>query len=181
MNFHILIASKDRPSLKATVLSALKQLKDNDRITVVYDGVENVQPLEIDDERIILIKEKKHTGFWGHPIRNKYLNQLQGDYLLMMDDDDIYVPEAFDLIRQSIDDQDLIVFNIYSEVTRSIMPMDENGRPTLIRTCQGVIKNTGVIPYIFENFYGGDVQFYHNLVNSGMKVKYVKEVIVRNT
>lgn len=76
----IIIASSGRPTLGFALESARSQALDGDEILV---SVNNDCP-------------------WGHAARNQLMKAARGNYLLFMDDDDVYTPDALRLIRSRV-------------------------------------------------------------------------------
>ena len=100
MSFNIIIPTLGKPTLRNTLSSLECQLSDNDRVTLVGDGP---QP---DADKVALefgvdyleCPVSRDAGF----IRNYTMPLIKEDYLLFMDDDDIYLPGALDTIRKKI-------------------------------------------------------------------------------
>jgi hypothetical protein len=42
---------------------------------------------------------------WGHPQRNRGIEEAQGEYIVFSQDDNVFSPDAFDAIRGAISDQ----------------------------------------------------------------------------
>lgn len=80
MKLSVLIASSGRPTLQRAIDSVVPQLQDGDEIFV---HVNNDCP-------------------WGHESRNLMMDVARGDYLLFLDDDDAYVPDALEKVRYAI-------------------------------------------------------------------------------
>lgn len=73
----ILIASSGRRSLGATLDSIYPQMRPGDELIV-----------DVNDD-----------APWGHRARNRMMPRAKGDALVFLDDDDFYLPGAFDKIR----------------------------------------------------------------------------------
>ena len=80
-NIGVVIPSIQRDSLQATFLSCA--------------GANHV---EIVDDSVSL------RGACGHPARNEGIDRTTTEYVCSIDDDDVYVPGAFNLIRAAIRD-----------------------------------------------------------------------------
>jgi glycosyltransferase involved in cell wall biosynthesis len=76
----IIVASSGRPTLSRTVESIVTQMQPGDELLV---DVNNDAP-------------------WGHAARNRLMPRATGDFLLFLDDDDAYLPYAFDAVRSAI-------------------------------------------------------------------------------
>lgn len=80
MTLSILVASSGRPTLQATVASIIPQLTAGDELLV-----------DVNDD-----------APWGHAARNRMMPRAKGDWLLFIDDDDIYLPGALDTVRDAV-------------------------------------------------------------------------------
>lgn len=76
----IIVASSGRGSLKRTLASIAPQLHPGDELLV-----------DVNDD-----------APWGHSARNRMMPRAEGDFLLFIDDDDVYVDGAFETIRGAI-------------------------------------------------------------------------------
>jgi hypothetical protein len=73
----ILIPSRGRPTLNATLASVTEQMLPGDELLV-----------DVNDD-----------GDWGNSARNRMMRKATGDYLLFQDDDDAYRPGALSAVR----------------------------------------------------------------------------------
>ena len=106
----ILIPTVGRESIRATFDSFGPDLTAEDAVLVGIDGYK--------PEAVDWLKEakKKYAGRWqyvinysfpmghtGHPMRNLLLGQVpEGDYIWTIDDDDVAMPGALDVLRQHL-------------------------------------------------------------------------------
>jgi len=103
----IIIPTISRPTLRRTLLSI--RTTSNTEVLVIGDGK---QPLAK-----AICKELKgevpynlyyfrgpSTDNWGNEQRNLGMDKAQGDYLMFIDDDDIYTPDAFKSINRAVSD-----------------------------------------------------------------------------
>lgn len=84
MNLSVVIASSGRETLGRAIESARSQMQVGDEILVSVNA----------------------DCPWGHKARNYLMKAARGDYLLFMDDDDAYVPGAFDVVRAAVEQDD---------------------------------------------------------------------------
>ena len=77
-----LIATKGRMSLADTLASIFAQWEPGDQV----------------------IADKNADGDWGHAARNRMMPSAYGNFLLFIDDDDVYLPGAIDAIRKGCDE-----------------------------------------------------------------------------
>jgi glycosyltransferase involved in cell wall biosynthesis len=73
----VLVPSMGRPTLQRTIDSILPQLNMADQLLIDING----------------------DCPWGGAARNRMMNAADGDAICFMDDDDIYLPDAFKTIR----------------------------------------------------------------------------------
>jgi len=76
----VIVPTTGRSTLARTLASITPQLKPDDELIVKPDD----------------------SGDWAATPRTAGMRQARGDYLLFMDDDDIYTPHAFEAIRSTI-------------------------------------------------------------------------------
>jgi len=168
-SFHVLMATIGKKSI-FNILTMLKtQLNKIDFLTIVFDGIENSKNATYIESfckdfkcNVNIIIENQNLGYWGHGIRNKH-NDLEGDFIYHIDDDDILYKDSFDNIRKYVIDTNIIyIFKIMTEKGGIIWkkPLLEYSK---------VSTQSGVIPsYINKKGYwtlkyGGDFDFYNNL------------------
>lgn len=101
-------------------------------------------------------------GSWGHGLRNQYSIMAGGDYLLHFDDDDCYLPGAFDLVRGFVAPRPgkLCVFG-FGDLFR-VVPSDgvTEIKEGSISTQCGAIPNDPKRWGVWAPRYGGDAHFY---------------------
>lgn len=169
-SLNVLLTTVGRETLNTRMLPSLvNQLNDNDYLTVVsdlnHDIVSHYISLFNFKCTVIHIRNNKTLGYWGHPSRSKYQNNLLGDFILHADDDDRYVDNAFDIIRQIVTDRNkLYLFRVDNEgvitwTNLGVVKIGEIGTPC------GVIPNNKNLPD-WGCFYGGDGDFYKKLSNA---------------
>ena len=132
-SFHILIATIGKNSI-FNILSTLKnQLSEIDYLTIVFDNLDKSKNINKIKEftnaflcKVNIIMEEKNLGFWGHGIRNKH-NNLEGDFIFHIDDDDILLDNAMNTIRKICKDTRIIYifkiiksFIIYVKIIKKI-------------------------------------------------------------
>jgi hypothetical protein len=169
ISYHILLATIGKKTIFRILELLKKQLTNIDFLTIVFDGKENannsnyvIKFCEDFKCKVNIIIEENNLGYWGHGIRNKY-NNLNGDFIYHIDDDDIIYDNTFDTIRKYCKDINLIyIFKIMLE-NNDIIWKEKNIIHTKIST------QNGIIPMQFnkEGFwglrYGGDFDFYKDL------------------
>jgi hypothetical protein len=192
MSLSILITTIGRPTLKRQINSLLPQLLGGDRIYIAIDGPYTLD-LDLDvceHPQIIILNHPKTLGFWGHGLRNYYQNQLEGDFILHGDDDDMYTDTALSIIRQAIfnygDLVDLFIFQMFRQTSPSgqdsqlnLIPRNDVLVSGNIGTPCGVIRNRPELFGTWGLYYGGDFDFYLETANNfGIhKVKWIHSCI----
>lgn len=181
MIFHVFIVTIGRDTLVRMLNSIGPQLNKDDILTVVYDGrddsntYKDVIELKFDCKYNIIFDEV-NRGFWGHATRN-IMNDLEGDFILHGDDDDIYTPGAMDIIRKHCVDPDTLYLFAILNGDDNVMFINDN-------IILGIIsKQSGVIPRelnkigIWGYTYSGDHDFYKNL--NAKKIEWINEIIYK--
>ena len=185
---HVLLATIGNDSI-FNILKCLKnELKEDDYLTVVFDAsnknIYNVSTYckENIKSKINIIYEEKNLGYWGHGIRNKH-NELEGDFVYHIDDDDIIVKGAFNKVRKIIKDKDtMYIFKIINEKNNVIWKKRE------IKINE-ISTQSGFIPTKFNNKskwlykYGGDYDFYKELEkymnNENKNILFIQDIIYK--
>ncbi len=100
----VVIATPGRASILRTLNSILYQgLEPDDDVLIVGDGYHKAtaELVEFLGWPFRYVATEK-TRTWGHDQINYGLKHVQGDWLLLQDDDDIFCPRAFDEARDII-------------------------------------------------------------------------------
>jgi len=180
-SFHILIATIGKESIFNMLESLNQQLNENDYLTIVFDGpnlpnIDKVKMKTLEFKcKVNVIVEEKNLGFWGHAIRNKY-NNLEGDFVFHIDDDDNIVPDCMYTLRNICQDKNTIYIfkmdnnNDINWKTKEII-LGQIGTP------MGIIPTKINPTSHFTHRYGGDFDFYKRLENNGNKIEYIDKVI----
>ena len=160
--FHVLIATVGRPSLNRQLESLQKQLTADDCITVVFDGCKRQNASALDNFAcpVHVFEEPVALGFWG-----QYAPLLERrDFVMHGDDDDIYTEGAFDSLRHSCKESNVLY------IAKMIVENGLRMRPTRPAITLGDIGTPcGIVPYelnkrgTWENFCGGDFEFYNSI------------------
>lgn len=169
-SYHILLATIGKDTI-FNILNTLKnQLYEIDYLTIVFDGQKskNIDSIKKYTSQfkcnVNIIVEKNNLGYWGHGIRNKY-NNLEGDFIYHIDDDDMLYDDSFDIIRKYCNDINVIyIFKIMLK-NNSIIWKTEKIKYANISTQSGVIPMHINKEGHWELKYGGDFEFYKNLSN----------------
>jgi len=168
-SFHVLLATIGKKSI-FNILSTLKnQLSNIDYLTIVFDGKDKSKNIEKVKEfiktflcKVNIIIEENNLGYWGHSIRNKH-NDLEGDFIYHVDDDDILYDNSLDIIRKYCIDTNIIyIFKIILE-NNSVVWNNKAIQISKISTQSGVIPTRFNKESYWELKYGGDYYFYKQL------------------
>lgn len=108
-----------RPSLVDTCVSIQSQRYDGWQHIVVVDlPADKILPEQQEligsiqhRNRLICYCETAHRNF-GNTCKNRGFQYVSGDYLLYLDDDDVYLGEVFETLNQQLSDQVWGVFPI---------------------------------------------------------------------
>jgi len=183
-SIHVLLATIGKISIFNILSQLKKQLLDRDFLTIVFDGINNSIISESVKKfcetfkcTVNIIIEYKNLGYWGHGIRNKY-NDLHGDFIYHIDDDDNIYNNTFDIIRYHCKDTETIyIFKIMLE-NNNIVWKEKNIKHAKISTQSGVIPSHINKNGYFGLFYGGDYEFYNNL-SQKYNVIFIDKLIYR--
>jgi GR25 family glycosyltransferase involved in LPS biosynthesis/tetratricopeptide (TPR) repeat protein len=191
-SFHILIACGGRKTLKSLLDSVIGQLNKFDAITIVFDG-ENARVnsgysnswITGCESSIFTIDQTPNLGanIGSEPVRNKYQSQLEKitSFVVHADDDDIYLPGAFDKLREQCTDTDTLYIAKFDNADNlnNIVP-----RCNKIEYCN-IGTPCGIIPYTYRdlatwgNHRGGDYAYYNSLQHKVKNVVWLDTIIYR--
>lgn len=171
-SFNVIIATAGRPTLTKMLESILPQLEEQDYLTILWDCEPNV---EIPPHVCTIIQKvnPEPLGFWGHGSRNRWQDELPGDYFMNGDDDDVYVSDTMECLRERCTENKLYIFQfIYSGIR---VPQGNEIRIGNIGTACGVYPKVDKFP-TWEHRYGGDGEFYIAL-SKILPYEHVQKVI----
>ena len=183
-SLHILLATIGRKKLFNMINSILPQLQAYDYLTVVYDAkdIDNTLPqvekLFKDTKATCTIyMESKNLGFWGHGIRNKWASKLAGDFILHADDDNIYYPDIFNIIRKNCTNPEtLYLFQVSHNNGKRLVPNPKKPIKTLnIDTACGVIPRVLNTKGLWKLEYGGDGKFYEQIIKLSPQTVFIQK------
>jgi len=169
------------------------QLKENDAVTIVFDGKGSRAKLDMSDEsmkkmkcKVNIIEQEPRLGHYGHHSINKYAPMLSPEttYIMFGDDDDIYTPGAFDILRKKCKDPSKLYISRMKNEHNFIPENRIVPNPGMKEIKQNYIsKQNGIIPYRHRasakmgvNSYTGDYEFYKDL-SSKLPVEYLEDII----
>lgn len=103
----IIVPTPDGEGLDRLAESILPQIGSGDEVIVVGDTHDGPLPhveglCRAYGWRYAEYDARGHA--WGHPQINEGMRQARGDYLVFIDDDDIFTPEALHIIRAAADE-----------------------------------------------------------------------------
>lgn len=169
--FHFLLLTIGRKSILNMIESLRDQVSEEDIFTIVFDGrdkdniFEKVKDITANFNcKVNVIYEKENYGYWGHKLKNEKYSNLEGDFVLHCDDDDIYMPNTIKIAKRICTDKNkLYLFKICSP---NFIVWDEP------KIAPGNIGSTsGIIPTKLNNLgnwgysYVGDYEFYSGLAH----------------
>lgn len=171
-SLNVIIATAGRDTLQKMIDSVAPQLEEQDYLTIIWD----CQPiaLQIDSKcQVISLQNPEPLGFWGHGSRNKWQDELPGDYFMNADDDDVYAPNAIREIRKHCIAKKLYVFKFY--YNGRVIPNEPKIYVGNIGTSCGVYPKVDKFPK-WQHEYGGDGMFYVEL-SKLLPVEFVDKII----
>jgi hypothetical protein len=181
----VIVATTGRPSLAATLESIKSQrLLEGDEVLLIHDGQVGAATVAGWDQaglpgRLVVLAAGPHRD-WGAAARTAGQSMAQGTHLLWQDDDDFYVPGAFDVIRREIvtSPEDILVFRLVYPDGRVLWQ-----EPAIawknVSTQMYVIPRTAQLGK-WGTQYWGDFEFLQSTVNAnpGRAVCFVDRPIV---
>ncbi len=191
ISFNVIMTSVgDRPTLQSALESIMPQLRKEDYLTLISDAnhltiAETFAYAPCNCTKL-LIQNSKPLGWWGHGSRTRWQKLLPGTYHMNADDDDLYPPNAMSIVRHWVRDLNstLYVFRMirrWDQRIEVIPPMWVNNgsviRGGLVGTPCAVYRAVRDELPDWSGRYGGDGDFYVNLVKAMHKVVVVPEVI----
>lgn len=108
--------------LKVLVQCFLNQTADNWKLVVIHDGPDAAFDALMSgyaDRRISHWSTPNRFNDWGHSLRDMGLKKARGDFVLLTNGDNYYVPQFVALVTKAIDaaNPDLVIFNLLSHYT----------------------------------------------------------------
>ena len=182
ISINVLLTTIGRPELNERMLPSLvNQLMPHDYLTIVSDS----NHAKVSDWvsrfdfkcPVFHIMNPSALGYWGHESRNRYQNNLMGDFIMNGDDDDRYTEGALDAVRQYATDTNKLY--IFKHENKGNFAWSTHGVIQIgnIGTSCGVIPNRKDLP-TWEHFYGGDGRFYEKL-SQMMPYEFIDFVIYK--
>jgi hypothetical protein len=181
----VIVTTTGRTSLPATLASIRAQrLLEGDEILLVHDGQAGIQTIIAWDQarlpgQIVVLPTGPH-GDWGALARTTGQMRASGSHLLWQDDDDVYLPGAFDVIRREIvrSPQDILLFRLAYPGGKLLW------RAPVIQ-CRNVSTQMYVIPRAarlgrWGSHYQGDFQFIQTTIaaNPDRHIRFVDKPTV---
>jgi hypothetical protein len=183
-SFHVLLATIGKDTI-FNILNMLKiQLTELDYLTIVFDGINKskniIKVKQFTSEfrcNVKIIIEEENLGYWGHGIRNKH-NNLEGDFIYHIDDDDIIFDNTFKIIRNICQDKNTIYLFKIKLKNNTIIWKTRNIKLNEISTQSGVIPTQINKEGYWELKYGGDYSFYKKL-SEKYRVLFIDKLIYK--
>jgi glycosyltransferase involved in cell wall biosynthesis len=161
--FSVIIPTAGRTTLRRTLRSIRPQAKDDVEVIVVSDGDQPSAERLVREEKWSAVRYFAGPGThcWGNAQRMEGIKQAIGDYLLFMDDDDVYRRNAFRSLRQATSDSPnrIVIFRMKKfDGTRWQRPVVEWGQ---VATPQFVVPNIAgkVGSWLTNDRYESDLDF----------------------
>lgn len=108
-------------------------------------------------QRTVIYCDRRHQNY-GNTCRSEAFNLVTGDYLLYLDDDDVYIGEVFKTLNEQITDEVWGVFPI--ERLGELLLLIPPGR---CRTCSNQFYYQPLYPYPANEDYEADGQLIDEL------------------
>jgi len=140
VNLSIIVPSSNRPTLDETLDSIAGQMIPGDELLV-----------DVNDD-----------GDWGNAARNRMMDKATRDYLIFMDDDDRYLPGAFEAVRAAVDldlEPRVHLFRMRYADGRPTLWTDMAIRDGNVSTQMVVVPNVFGLPRWEADVYAADLGF----------------------
>jgi hypothetical protein len=193
-SFHILIGCGGRKTLQRLLESVIWQLEKDDAITIVFDGEHARAKSGYSDTwtsnsvcSIFTYDQIPNlgAGIGSEPVRSKYQSQLEKTttYIMHADDDDIYLPDAFNKLRNECKNLHTLYIAKFDN--------DNNRNNIIPRYNTNKIEYTnigspcGIIPFQYassaswQSKRGGDYEYYNQLQHQVKNIIWLNTIIYR--
>lgn len=180
----LIIPTISRPTLARTLLSVrLQDWWPGDQIILVGDGPQPIAgamwaQLELPGEFVEV--PRTDPPDWGHTPRNRIRAKAKGEYLVALDDDDEFTPDAIKTVRAAL---------VENPGVPHLFKMNTPDNGDVWKAKQITVGNVGtpmfVTPNVYEKLgcytsrYGGDHDFIKSTVERFGAVVWRDEVICR--
>ena len=185
--FHVLIVSGGRSSLKNMLNSLKSQLREGDGLTVVFDGAKAKGLSQYNETwkegfkcPFTMIEEEVPMGKFGQPLHNKYQSLLEPrtTYIMHADDDDEYLPGAFDGLREKCTDPTrLYIVRMKSLKTGEDQPLTSDVTLGLVGTPSGITPFDDAPKARWGENPKGDFDYYNDLKTKVASIEFLPNVI----
>lgn len=179
-SINVITTTMGRETLPILIESLYKYLKPWDYYTVISDckheEVEEVLQRYNFECKVIHIRDPKEFTDYskrGHHLINKYKHLFEGDFIMFGDDDDRYVDNIFDFIREQLKEKDtMYIFkHKWGYFSHWTQPVVNN-----IGKCMVAIPNAKEnLPPIQEDLLG-DFHWFPEL-NKTFKAEFIDKII----
>lgn len=195
ISFNVILTTTGRPELARMLASVGPQLRAVDHLTVISDAPPSDTAARGTGGRVALmlaaawchnctkrfIENEQPLGGHGHNSRARWQNELPGAFHMHGDDDDVYTPDAFDIIRACITSLAprvyvfrILKLNVFRDGNLPVyytMPALEDTDPRQVvmgnvGTPSGVYRALPELVPRWKNEYGGDGMFYEELLRN---------------
>jgi hypothetical protein len=189
--FHILIATYGRASMINLLDSLRDQLTKNDAITIVFDGPDAYTRSNFDkswldghESQINIIVNDVNLGYWGHPIREKYVQLIKPEttFIMHADDDDSYYPNSFNKLRKLCKSSNTLYISKMNYANDPLKVIPSQNKQILL---SDIGTPNGIIPFNmarfghWENKMGGDFEYYNSLQKYINNIVFLDEIIYK--
>ena len=183
-SLNIVCTSIGRETLPRLIESFKDQLDPTDIFTIISDinhefVSEVLSRYEFKFKVNHILNQGEQKWKYGHPLINENINSLEGDFIMFADDDDRYVPDAFEYIRNTVTEKKLYIFkHKWGGTVNWASKHFEVGN---IGKCVGVIPNTKNLPLFHEDIFGDGI-FYSD-ISKIFEYEFIDKIIykVRDT
>ncbi|NDV47426.1 glycosyltransferase family 2 protein [Paludibacter sp. 221] len=156
--------------IKEQLQSILSQIGDEDEVIISDDGsIDNTLSIieGINDARIKLFHNTGEHGFSKNFVNA--LNQAQGEYIFLSDQDDVWLPDKYEIVLPLLKEYDLVVTN--SSVTDENLNIIKPSFFSYYNSGKGILKNI-----IYSTYYGSCMAFRKTVFEDACPFPESKEI-----
>ena len=189
LKIHIIAVAYEKfEFLKTFMQSLINQSNKNWILTIIHDGpnkefndiMESYK--KILPENINYESTNERYNDYGHSLREIGLKKILGDYVLLTNADNYFVPKAIEILtetlRKSDNNIDVIIFN-YVASHHNYITFNTSFKRHLIDISSAVVRRELAEKSGFKDkSYDGDATYFENIAKVNQQIKKNKKLII---
>tara|TARA_Y200000002_G_scaffold93221_1_gene75154 strand:- start:2359 stop:2973 length:615 start_codon:yes stop_codon:yes gene_type:complete len=190
LKIHVIAVAYEKfDFIKTFVQSMLNQSKKDWILTVIHDGPNKEFDQIMDSYKKILPNNinfentSKRYNDYGHSLREMGLKNILGDYVLLTNADNYFVPGAIEIlietIKKSNDNIDVVIFNFVAS-HHNYINFNTNYKRHFIDISSAIVKRELAEKAGFaDKSYDGDATYFENVAKVSQKIQNKKLNILK--